>query len=133
MDFVTLTCPTCGGKLKITSDINRFACGHCGNEHIVKREGGLVAIAPVIEGLNDVRIGVDKTASELAINRLRQELRELDYTYALLEQELNDLEALSSFFNKKKKNEIRITLAEIKAEAKDKIADLKRHQEIVKA
>lgn len=35
-DFVTLSCPTCGGQLQITKDIERFACGHCGNEHIVR-------------------------------------------------------------------------------------------------
>jgi predicted RNA-binding Zn-ribbon protein involved in translation (DUF1610 family) len=39
-DFVTLTCPNCGGKLQITPDINRFACTHCGNEHIVTLRTG---------------------------------------------------------------------------------------------
>ncbi len=31
-DFVTLSCPTCGGKLEITDNIERFACGYCGHE-----------------------------------------------------------------------------------------------------
>ena len=39
-DFVTLSCPSCGGKLEVTRDIERFACAHCGREHIVKRTGG---------------------------------------------------------------------------------------------
>lgn len=46
-DLVTLSCPTCGGKLEITSSINRFACSHCGNEHIVRREGGVIALEAV--------------------------------------------------------------------------------------
>jgi len=76
-DFVTLSCPSCGGKLNITNDIERFACGHCGNEHVVKRAGGIVSLSPVIEALKKVEVGVDKTASELAINRLQREIDEL--------------------------------------------------------
>lgn len=73
-DFVILTCPSCGGKLQLTNDIEHFACAHCGNEHMVKRSGGVVTLA-VVEGLKKVQAGVDKTASELAIRRLPDELR----------------------------------------------------------
>jgi ribosomal protein S27AE len=77
-NFITLTCPTCGGKLQITSDIERFVCGHCGNEHIIKRAGGIISLTPVVEELKKVGVSVDKTASELAINRLQREINELD-------------------------------------------------------
>jgi F0F1-type ATP synthase assembly protein I len=77
-DFITLTCPSCGGKLKITNDIQRFACVYCGTEHIVKRGEGVISLAPVVEGLKNVQIGVDKTASELAINRLKEEIAEVE-------------------------------------------------------
>jgi hypothetical protein len=76
-DFVTLTCPSCGGKLQITDDIDRFACAHCGSEHIVRRGGGVVSLAPVAEGLRQVQAGVDRTASELAIPRLEKEIADL--------------------------------------------------------
>lgn len=76
-NFVTLTCPSCGGKLEITNDIEQFVCGHCGNEHIVRRGGGIIAIAPVIEGIKKVQAGTDKTASELAIKRLKEEIKVL--------------------------------------------------------
>ena len=76
-DFVTLTCPSCGGRLQITNDIERFACAHCGREHIVKRSGGIVSLAPVVDALKKVEAGVDRTASELAIARLEQELQQL--------------------------------------------------------
>lgn len=76
-DFVTLSCPSCGGKLQITHDIDRFACGYCGHEHVVKRSGGVVTIAPMIEGLRRVQIGTDRTAAELAIVRLEKEINEL--------------------------------------------------------
>jgi hypothetical protein len=77
-DFVTLSCPCCGGKLEITNDLDRFACGFCGQEHVVRRGGGVVSLAPVVEGLKQVQLGVDKTASELAIVRLKPEVAELE-------------------------------------------------------
>ena len=40
-DFITLTCPTCGAKLNITQDLERYACAHCGNEYITNRVGGI--------------------------------------------------------------------------------------------
>ncbi len=83
-DFVTLSCPACGGQLRITSDIERFACGHCGREHVVKRGGGIVALAPVVEAIGKVEVGVGKTASELAINRIQREIDELHSQRAAL-------------------------------------------------
>lgn len=75
--FITLTCPTCGGKLQITSDIELFACAHCGNEHIVRRDGGTVSLQPLIEGIKLIKTSVDRNASELAIKRLKEEKAEL--------------------------------------------------------
>ena len=76
-DFVTLTCPTCGGKLQITPDIDRFACVHCGNEHIVKRSEGVIAIQPLAESLTGLKRATDRTASEMALRRLGEELARL--------------------------------------------------------
>jgi predicted RNA-binding Zn-ribbon protein involved in translation (DUF1610 family) len=42
--FVTLTCPTCGGKLQIGDGVDRFVCMHCRNEHLVKRHGGAIIV-----------------------------------------------------------------------------------------
>jgi predicted RNA-binding Zn-ribbon protein involved in translation (DUF1610 family) len=73
-DFVTLTCPSCGGRLQITKDMDKFACGHCGNEHLVRREGGAVFLAPLAADIRQIRGGVDKTAAELAVIRLAKEV-----------------------------------------------------------
>ncbi len=78
LDFITLACPSCGGKLEITNDIERFACAHCGREHIVKRSGGTVSLAPIVDSLKKVETGVDKTAAELALARLQREIDDLD-------------------------------------------------------
>lgn len=87
-EFVSLTCPSCGSKLQVGNDLERFACGYCGNELVVKRGGGIVSLSPVVEGLQRVEravqhldvgmqrvgAGVDTTASELALQRLEKEL-----------------------------------------------------------
>ena len=51
--------------------------------HGVRREswGGVISLSPVVEGLKRVEKGVDKTASELAIARLRQDIDELARQY----------------------------------------------------
>ena len=76
-NIITLTCPNCGGKLEITSDIERFTCMYCGAEHIVKRGVGVISLVPVVESIKKVQTGVDKTASELAINRLYREIEQI--------------------------------------------------------
>lgn len=77
-DYITLSCPACGGKLQISDDIQRFVCAHCRNEHIVRRGGGVVSIAPIVEGLGRVQQGTDRTAAELAIARLTKEIADLE-------------------------------------------------------
>lgn len=88
-DFVSLTCPSCGGRLQIGNDVNRFACSYCGGEHIVQRSGGIVSLAPVVAGLEKLQVGVDKTAAELAIRRLKSEIQGL-------QTELDQLQAQRS-------------------------------------
>jgi predicted RNA-binding Zn-ribbon protein involved in translation (DUF1610 family) len=89
-DFITLSCPNCGGKLNITSDIDRFACQFCGHEHIVRRSGGIIALEPVVRmmgqinesinlvgsGINRISGSAERQASEAAINRIKQEILE---------------------------------------------------------
>jgi hypothetical protein len=54
--------------------MNRFACGYCGTEQVVERKGGTVALKPITDAIARVQVGTDKTAAELALNRLPQEL-----------------------------------------------------------
>lgn len=90
-DFITLSCPSCGGKLAITSDLERFACQFCGHEHIVRRSGGTVSLEPVMKmmnqlsedinfmgsGINRMTAISEKQAAESAIKRLRKEIEDL--------------------------------------------------------
>ena len=75
---ISLSCPTCGDKLKITNNMNNFACGHCGSEHIVKREGGVITLVTPDENKKVINDGVDKTESKLAIPRLEREIKQFE-------------------------------------------------------
>lgn len=90
--FVTLSCPNCGGKLQVTNNIDRFACAHCGKEHIVLRSGGTVSLQPVLDKIGEVKQSIDslkgvtargasaseRTAAELALQRLAQQKKSID-------------------------------------------------------
>jgi predicted RNA-binding Zn-ribbon protein involved in translation (DUF1610 family) len=98
-EFITLSCPSCGGRLQITDSIERFACANCGNEHLVKRQGGMVFLAPVAETLQNIQTGTDNTASELAISRLKDEIKEIE---AFIEKIKNAISIALSDPNKSK-------------------------------
>lgn len=73
--------------------MDRFACGYCGNEHIVKRSGGTVrlesvlnAVASVEKAVNKLQPGVNRTANELTIARLKEEC-------AVLEPKIGELQS----------------------------------------
>ena len=76
--FVTLSCPSCGARLEIHNDTDRFACAYCGQEHVVQRNGGIIWLKPITDAIRQVKTGVDRTAAELAIARLRDDIRELE-------------------------------------------------------
>lgn len=77
LDVTTLTCPSCGGKLKVTQDADRFVCTHCGTEQIVRRGDDTIALASTSQELAEAREELDRKTSQLAIVRLEEEIEEL--------------------------------------------------------
>lgn len=43
-DFITMSCPSCGGKLSILPNALTLVCQHCGSEHIIRKEAGTVLL-----------------------------------------------------------------------------------------
>jgi len=37
-DFITLSCPTCGGHMQLESTTREYTCDYCGQRHIVRNE-----------------------------------------------------------------------------------------------
>jgi len=76
-EFITLSCPSCGGKLDVNPKMEYLFCSFCGQKQMLRHHDGAVSLAPVLEVMEGVKIGVDKTASELAIVRLQKEIPEI--------------------------------------------------------
>jgi hypothetical protein len=76
--FIKLSCTNCGAKLDVYEDMDRFACGYCGTEMMAQRRGGTVVLKAVVQAIEKVQIGTDKTAAELAIVRLEKEREKLN-------------------------------------------------------
>jgi hypothetical protein len=76
-DFITLSGPSCGHKLRITEVIGRFVCAACGNEITVIRSGNIITLKPVKESETTVQTGDERTEAEIAIKRLKIEIENL--------------------------------------------------------
>jgi len=74
MKILSLKCVNCGAGLEVKQDISDFACGYCGIQQQVERSGGIVSLRRVEQALDDVKLGTNRTASELAINRLQADI-----------------------------------------------------------
>ena len=74
-DFVSLACISCGGKLEITNDTERFTCSYCGIEQIVKRSGGNISAAILIEEFMKIKNSLDR-AAELELAQKKKEIEE---------------------------------------------------------
>ena len=85
-DLLTLTCPTCGAKLKLANHINLLVCANCGNEHMVNRGDGAIYLVPMAEDMRHIRTGVDKTAAELAVARLQKEVEDIGLQFIRAEE-----------------------------------------------
>jgi ribosomal protein S27AE len=81
MKTLTLNCTNCGASLEVSLDMERFACGYCGTQQIVERRGGTVALKPLTDAIRLVQTGTDKTAAELALKRMGEELVTLQSSY----------------------------------------------------
>lgn len=69
--LVTLSCPSCGSALHITSDKDFFVCPSCGNSHVIRRNAGMVALEPVLAKIREMQDEVDRTTSEISIHNLK--------------------------------------------------------------
>ena len=72
--IISLKCPNCGAAVSITPELDVFACGYCGAQQMVQRGSGTVSLKLIGEAIARVQHGTDRTAAELAIRRLRDDL-----------------------------------------------------------
>lgn len=77
-NIIPLKCCSCGAALEIAPDVDEFACGYCGGQQIVLRRGGTIALKLIGESVARIQRGTDRTAAELAVRRLREDLLALE-------------------------------------------------------
>jgi hypothetical protein len=73
VQLAPMKCPECGAGLQISPTMESFACGYCGTSIRAVRQGGTVSL--VAEAIARIQTGTDKTAAELALIRLKDELK----------------------------------------------------------
>jgi hypothetical protein len=105
-EIVTLTCPSCGGKLEISPDIDRLKCVHCGQEQLILHDGNQLLIRPLQDSISLLQQATSRNASEQAIQRIKAEIQELeDQKSPLLEKKDGYLDLLKA--HKKRKQDKR--------------------------
>lgn len=78
-DLITLTCPSCGGKLQVNPHAASLVCQHCGTEHLIHRDGNAVTLESFARcprcGRNDRAEKVSSIISSQTQNITSEELR----------------------------------------------------------
>ncbi|KQV45405.1 MULTISPECIES: hypothetical protein [unclassified Duganella] len=74
MKVLSLKCVNCGAGLEVKQDIDDFACGYCGVQQHVERSGSIVSLSRLEDALDDVKLGTNRAASELALERLQTDV-----------------------------------------------------------
>lgn len=82
---ISLQCVNCQANLDITTEMSDFACGYCGAAQTVERSGGTVSLRLSADGVSKVQTGADETDAELAVKRLKEELRATESSLKRLE------------------------------------------------
>jgi len=87
---ITLKCPNCGANLQITPDMETFACGHCGTQQIVRRDGGTVSLKVITDAIAGVKASTDRVAAEMEIRRLRDDAEQLGRQVEKLDKKIEE-------------------------------------------
>lgn len=98
MDFVSMTCRHCGGKLKFNKDADQILCQFCGTEYVVSFTDGSVSLKLLSERIEKIVKSTDKTASELALVRIRKEKAELITQFGNIADSLSTPDGQSIIF-----------------------------------
>ena len=85
LGIISLKCPNCGAGISVTPELDVFACGYCGAQQMVQRGSGTVSLKLLGEAIARVQYGTDRTAAELAIRRLREELASVEFERSKIE------------------------------------------------
>lgn len=99
--LISMSCPNCGGRLQVDTDVQQFNCAHCGAEWRVALGEGIISLRPITKQLESIKehtSGIkqssDRIAAELAIPRLEREIPELENKRDGLQDEIDSLRSV---------------------------------------
>ncbi len=67
--LITLTCPSCGGRLEVTNKAEQYVCVHCGNAHMIDPGVRAQSLAKEVE---QMRLKMDIRQAEEDLTTLRE-------------------------------------------------------------
>jgi predicted RNA-binding Zn-ribbon protein involved in translation (DUF1610 family) len=70
-NLITLTCPSCGGRLEVTNNTEQYVCVHCGNAHIVDPGVRAESLEKEVEQIR-LKVDIRHAEEDLKILRERQ-------------------------------------------------------------
>lgn len=79
MRILSMKCASCSAPLDIRPETTEFVCVYCGSAQIVDRSGGTATLNLVVNALGKVQQSTDRTASELALVRLKKTKKCIPY------------------------------------------------------
>ena len=85
--LISLKCANCGSNLEISDNMTVFNCQYCGAKQMVNRSGGHVELSLITEAVKGIQVSGEKTASELAIQRLEKEIYFASNEFTAFQQE----------------------------------------------
>jgi hypothetical protein len=86
---IHLTCLICGATLEVPADQGRVVCGYCGSFLEIDRRGETVALR-LFDVVARMQAGTERTAAELALVRLKNELYQCWSRWQKADAELSD-------------------------------------------
>jgi len=93
-EITKLSCPACGGKIEVKENSDQFTCIYCGTHLQIEKSKGEIAIKPFIQAVKTMQSSMDRTASELAITRIKPELDALQAQRKPYLEQWNHLNAI---------------------------------------
>jgi hypothetical protein len=92
--MVKLSCKSCGAKLELTDNIDRFSRAHCGAEWIVNRSGGIVSLKAVEEGIGKIAESTKEIVQEIKAAKSYEGIRNEEELRRRAKNEIEVIEAI---------------------------------------
>lgn len=95
-ETIKISCPACGSTSSRKEGLSDFVCHYCGTQFRVEHKNGGISLSPILETMQTLQTGMDRTAAELTVKRLKEEIFHLNNKIAPLMPEYNQLKLQAS-------------------------------------